>query len=287
MATKEELVKLCQGNWFDEDLKAIAEHKKISRDTFLFIFSLQHLVCSGKHPKGGESKTLRAAAWGLLDLNGNGWVSLAETGRFLEIHLINYYAGSNKQLGVDKDEAKRLYKHFYPCFIRAFNDAADYGNDSKKIKQKSDSTYKNQYTTSATADDYVEFKEFRLLLTYLCIYATIYSAFADIDGGGKGVDKTDDRRISFEEWAQNKKLLKGHPLKSLSISANQDPTKVFKRMDSDDKGMVLLSEFSMYIEDYEFGLKTRWGSLLNAGEPAPKSGAAKLGAKAEAAGKAE
>jgi hypothetical protein len=57
----------------------------------------------------------------------------------------------------------------------------------------------------------------------------------------------------------------------LSISANADPAKVFGAMDNDGKGMVLLAEFSKYIEDYEFALSTRWGKLLNAGEPVTAS----------------
>merc|ERR1712147_593760 len=187
--------------------------------------------------------------WQILDNNGNGLVSLAETGKFVQDHLKNFYtSGDNKHLGVPVDEAGALYKRYYPCFIRAFNDAADYG-PATKLKLQHE--YSN---TKTTGDDYVEFKEFRLLLTYLCIYASIFEAFGTCDGNGKG--------------------LCGHPLLSLSISANADPAAVFGAMDSDGKGKVLLGEFSKYIEDYEFSLCTRWGKLLNAGEPVVASAGA-------------
>ena len=134
--------------------------------------------------------------------------------------------------------------------------------------------------TKTTGDDYVQFREFRLLCTYLCVYAAIYEAFGNVDGGGKGIDATDDRRISKDEWTTNGNLLKGHPLLSLSISANGDPSMIFDAMDGDGKGKVLLAEFSTYIEDYEFSLKTRWGKLLNAGEPVADSAGGAVAAAA-------
>merc|ERR1712139_163344 len=110
--------------------------------------------------------------------------------------------------------------------------------------------------------------------------AAIYEAFGNVDGGGKGSDATDDRRISKDEWTSNGPTLKGHPLLSLSISANGDPGMIFDAMDGDGKGKVLLAEFSTYIEDYEFALSTRWGKLLNAGEPAAGSSGAAVAAAA-------
>lgn len=269
MAGKDELVMMAADNWYDSDLKSLAEDSHTSKDLFLFIYCFQDLCAKPKSVNGGHSKTLRTSAWRLLDFNGNKIVSLAETGKWVGERLINFYADKdNKGMGVGAEEAKLLYKRFYPCFIRAFLDAADFGAATKVTQKGGGKVYGN---TKTTGDDYVQFREFRLLCTYLCVYAAIFEAFGNVDGGGKGIDATDDRRISKDEWTANGKLLQGHPLLSLSVSANGNPSMIFDAMDGDGKGKVLLAEFSTYIEDYEFSLKTRWGKLLNAGEPAVAS----------------
>jgi len=267
--TKDEIAALVCQEWFDEGLKALACHKSSCKELFCFIYAFQALCSKINSPNGVASKLLRVNAWQILDNNGNKIVSLAETGKFIQDHLKNFYtSGENKHLGVTVDEAGALYKRFYPCFIRAFLDAADYGPASKVTQKGGGKSYSN---TKTDGDDYVQYKEFRLLTTYLCIYASIYEAFGSVDGNGKGFDTTDDRRVSKDEWATHCKGLTGHPLLSLSVSANADAGKVFDAMDADGKGMVLLAEFSKYIEDYEFALSTRWGKLLNAGEPVAAS----------------
>ena len=255
--------------WYDEELQALAEDSHTSKELFIFIYCFQSLCAKPKSTHGSVSKQLRVSAWQLLDFNGNKIVSLAETGKWVGERLINFFSeAENKGMNVGAEEAKLLYKRFYPCFIRAFLDAADFGAATKVTQKGGGKVYGN---TKTTGDDYVQFREFRLLCTYLCVYAAIYEAFGNVDGGGKGIDATDDRRISKDEWTTNGQLLKGHPLLSLSISANGDPSMIFDAMDGDGKGKVLLAEFSTYIEDYEFSLKTRWGKLLNAGEPAVAS----------------
>jgi len=273
-------VALTTGKWLDKDLCRLATNSKhSSKNLLLFIFSLQDLCASPSSPKGTTSKLLRSSAWQRLDFNNNGIVSLAETGKWIKERLINFYCGDadNKAFGLDDSEAELLYKYFYPCFIRAFLDAADYGAPTK-VTQKGGGKSYSATGTAATGDDYVQFKEFRLLCTYLCIYATIWEAFATLDGGGKGVDATDDRRVDTSEWASNSEALVGHPLRSLSLTANKENSAAFSAMDADGKGKVLLAEFSTYIEDYEFELGTRWGKLLNAGEPVKASAGAATGA---------
>lgn len=278
MASKEEIAMNLGGGWFDEDLQSLAEDSHTSKELFLFIYCFQSLCAKPKSQQGTVSKQLRVSAWQKLDFNGNKIVSLAETGKWVGERLINFYANKDLAIcGVGAEDAKLLYKRFYPCFIRAFLDAADFGAATKVTQKGGGKVYGN---TKTTGDDYVQFKEFRLLCTYLCIYAAIYEAFGNVDGGGKGIDATDDRRISKDEWTKNGKLLKGHPLLSLSISANGDPSIIFDAMDGDGKGKVLLAEFSTYIEDYEFSLKTRWGKLLNAGEPEAASAGAVAAASA-------
>jgi len=252
--------------WWHTGLRTIACHSSSSEHLFLFIFAFQEMCATKKSRSDGRGesvgKAARSANWKLLDNNGNKIVSLAETGKFIKDHLMNFYS-DKKNVGGQafKPDGEALYKHFYPCFIRAFLDAADYGPASK-VKGIT-----NRYATkTADGDDYLQFEEFRLLLNYLCIYATIYEAFANIDGGGKGVDATDDRRITLEEWQKNRALLEGHPLLSLSISAKGGDD-IFHKMDGDGKGKVLLAEFSTYVEDHEYYLNSDWGKLLNAGEP--------------------
>merc|ERR1712224_331569 len=254
---------MASGAWYDPDLFAIARHESSSAELYCFILSLQKLCASAKSPHGKASKELRRLSWQQLDKNNNGLVSLAETRRWIQEHLINFFnEGENKDVGIDKAGGVALYKRFYPCFIRAFLDAADYGEPTK-IKMSA-----KYSTTKTTGDDYVQFNEFRLLVTYLCLYATIWEAFARIDGEGNNAtaDETDDRRLAAAEWEKASKGMAGHPFRSLSLSGNADPTEVFSAMDLDGKGMVLLAEFSTYIEDYETALQTRWGKLLNAGE---------------------
>jgi len=269
---------MMQAKWYDEELQALAEDSHTSKELFIFIYCFQSLCAKPKSANGSVSKQLRVSAWQLLDFNGNKIVSLAETGKWVGERLINFFAeAENKGMGVGAEEAKLLYKRFYPCFIRAFLDAADFGAATKVTQKGGGKVYGN---TKTTGDDYVQFREFRLLCTYLCVYAAIYEAFGNVDGGGKGIDATDDRRISKDEWTTNGQLLKGHPLLSLSISANGDPSMIFDAMDGDGKGKVLLAEFSTYIEDYEFSLKTRWGKLLNAGEPVADSAGGAVAAAA-------
>jgi len=262
MTTKAELQAALASRWMDDGLAAIANHPKASADLLLFIFAFQHYCVHPKAPGGENSRKLRSSAWQIVDVNGNEIVSLAEVGKFIKEHLSYFYTNSeNKSLGVDVSEAERLYKLFYPCFIRAFLDAADYG--SKKKVTRADTAGKSYLCATIEGDDYVQFGEFRLFLTYLCIYATIWEAFGIIDGGKTDID---DRRISKAEWDANRRNLVGHPLDSLSVSAVINPDKVFAAMDSDGKGMVLLKEFSEYIEDFEYALGSRWGTLLNAHE---------------------
>jgi len=265
MATKESIHAALASKWLDPGLCTLANHESSLKDLYLFIYALQDLCVPPKEANGSTSAHLRNSAWQQLDINGNNLVSLAETGKWVLERVIGIYCPKEMAglTGMDKSSAELLYKHFYPCFIRAFLDAADYGAATKVTQKDGGKSYSNSKTTG---DDYVQYKEFRLLCTYLCIYATIWEAFGNLDGAGKGIDAADDRRISIDEWTGRAKTMIGHPLASLSISGSADPAKVFAAMDSDGKGKVLLSEFSTYIEDYEFALGTRWGTLLNAGE---------------------
>merc|ERR1719397_885842 len=164
-----------------------------------------------------------------------------------------------------QENSKLLYKRFYPCYIRAFLDAADIGKNGKV-----------RGTKTATKDDYVQRKEFRFLCTYLCIYALMYDAFSVVDGGGKDITKDDDRRISLAELTGACGKFKGHPLVGAKLlgmpSSYGNVYAIFKEMDGDGKGMVLLNEWCAWLEKKEVSNNTKLGKMLTKGE---EDGAAK------------
>merc|ERR1719371_77102 len=171
---------------------------------------------------------------------------------------------SKKSLGKKKvqaaqEEGTRLYKLFYPCYIRAFLDAADIGKNGKVGGTK-----------TATKDDYVQRHEFRFLCCYLCIYSLMYDAFSVVDGGGAEITKDDDRRISLAELKAACKKFSGHPLVGAAQLGMPDTygnaESVFMEMDADGKGMVLLNEWCAWLEKKEVENKTKLGSLLNKNE---------------------
>ena len=204
--------------------------------------------------KDAGGKVARVQGWMAIDPNGNGHVSLAEADGWLQKCLINFHAPN-------KDEAIRIWKCFRPSYIRAFNDAKDL---SKKAG-------------GAHGGDYVQKVEFRGLIAYFCLYAVMYDAFALIDGGGGDVDNKagDDRRMTLEEWKKGASTVAGHGFAGLKAAAEGDLDAVFKEMNSgrDDAGkdagkdnVVMLTEFTSFVEKKEVELGTAWGKLLNAGE---------------------
>ena len=62
------------------------------------------------------------------------------------------------------ERGRDLFNAFRPCYIKAFNDAKDYKNDTGEVLDG---------TKSSTADDFVSKGEFRLMCAYLCIYAAM------------------------------------------------------------------------------------------------------------------
>jgi Ca2+-binding EF-hand superfamily protein len=249
-------------------LSTIDEKNGVSDDCTTFI-SYFLSFC----PLNPQGKTLRKAAWRVIDVNGNGYVSLAETGKWikelLETQMVKEAEPASKgkggktgkqhassaQVKDAQDSSKLLYKRFYPCYIRAFLDAADIGKNGKVGGTK-----------TATKDDYVQRHEFRFLCCYLCIYALMYDAFSVVDGGGAEITKDDDRRISLAELKKAAGKFAGHPL--LGAAQLGMPEKygnvesVFMEMDADGKGMVLLSEWCAYLEKKEAENATKFGKLL-------------------------
>jgi len=229
--------------------------------------------------KGG--KKLRDEAWKVIDTNGNGYVSLAETGKWIKNLLTiqlaqeategdlhkggktNKSSGSSAGVKAAQDKALLMYKRFYPCYIRAFLDAADIGKNNGRVRG----------TKTATKDDYVQRMEFRFLCCYLCIYALMYDAFSIVDGGTADIQKItkdDDRRISITELKAAVTRFSGHPLVGCKLlgmpNAYGNTEAIFADMDADGKGMVLLSEWCAWLETKECENNTKLGKLLAKGE---------------------
>ena len=246
---------------------------------------LRFFECFEKYSHDNDSsKASRRMQWAALDSNGSGHVSLAETMRWIKSALY--------QMTKNRDDGERLYRLFYPSYIRAFTDAADAGVD-KKIKGMS----------KATEDDFIQKGEFRLLASYLCIYALMLDTFHVLDGSrvvssaptatsvfradkkaktpppkqaaGRGSSSapsiasiSGDRRLSQEEWNQRYSTLGATPFVSLNTIA-QSPElaqAAFGEMDADGKGAVLLAEYCQWLKAKEIAQETSFGRLLSVGD---------------------
>jgi hypothetical protein len=214
-----------------------------------------------------EAKALRRKEWSTIDCNGNGQVSLAELTRWIKTTLINVTQNG--------DEGERLYRHFYPCYIRSFLDAADAGVDRKIKGMKS------------TEDDFIQKGEFRLMASYLCIYSLMFETFTILDGSREAsqqappatvfrmaaqtapiTDIPGDRRITVEEWSRRCPTLGTTPFVGLNaiIENPEYAPLVFQEMDADGKGAVLLTEYCRWLKKKEIDFDTPFGRLLRVGD---------------------
>lgn len=118
-------------------------------------------------------------------------------------------------------------------------------------------------------DDYVTQREFRLLICYLSLYATMYELFALVDGGGEGVTEDDDSRISKAEWDAAVPALQAATAWApfVALQALKADGADFERIDANGGGFILLTELCEWIEEAEKAAKTPIGALLGVGEP--------------------
>lgn len=201
--------------------------------------------------KGKKAQAARKQSWMACDPNGNGLCSLAEVDGWIQKTLM---------LDLGEDGGKDLWRLYRPCYIRAFNDAKDLRAE-KDIKSTGD----------ATTDDYVTRGEFRVCCAYLCIYAAMFDCFNQVDGGSEGTTAEDDRRMSLEEWQAAFPKFEGSYgfaalAKIVDDSTEDTPESVFKEMDADGKGMVLLNEWCKFLEKAEIEAGTLAGRMLAAGD---------------------
>ena len=167
-----------------------------------------------------QAKKGRAAAWKIADPNGNGILSLAEADKWVLTALVAKHRPF---------KGRQLHKLYRPSYLLAF-DAA------KSLGQEGDGN-----------DDYVTKKEFRLFIAYLSLHADLLDAFAAIDGGGVGVTKKDDRRISRDEWIKGHHTVSTYDWVGLRKLTDAEAEAVFDKMDGNGGGFVLLKEWCDYL----------------------------------------
>ena len=113
--------------------------------------------------KTGDERDQRVALFRQFDPNGNGYLSLAEVDKGIR----------------DVLRIEELFD-IKPVIIRAFNAAKNFADNSASGSRQS---------------DYVQLKEFRMLLVYLLCYLRIWELFERADSGG-----STDRRLTRAEF---------------------------------------------------------------------------------------
>lgn len=147
--------------------------------------------------KDADARKRREQLFSQIDMNGNGYLSLAEVDK-----------GVRDILGLDA-----LF-NAKPVMMRAFQAAKNVGQPKSNL-----------------GADYVERKEFRLLLCYLRQYFEFKEMFDKLDTDS-------DHRIDYTEFLAGAKYLKNWGARI------GEPLKVFKSMDGNKGGKVLFDEFA-------------------------------------------
>ena len=197
--------------------------------------------------KGGDGSTLRKTGFSKADMNGSGMASLAEVENFISFAL--------QDSTDDEEEAKDLFKLFRGSYIVAFNLAKSLGKSSGKVLKGA---------TTATADDYISFPEFRMFCVYSTICAAMFDVFTMVDGGSVGVSSDDDSRISLDEFLGGWKSLGGLGFQALQgLSSDEAAKALFQSVDTNDGGFILFKEWANYIKKQEMKAKTHIGTLLS------------------------
>lgn len=152
-------------------------------------------------PTGRGSRAQRMELFNRLDVNGNGHLSLAE----IEKGLLQ-----GRELLNGHMELLRILK---PAIMRAYQAA------------------KGASHVGGVSDEYIERREFRLLLLYLVRFVSLLSLFRLIDTNG-------DKRIEKKEFKAALPILQPW---GVSVA---DPDSEFARIDENGGGYILFDEFA-------------------------------------------
>ena len=247
-----------ESNWRREDESS---WRRIPGPLATFLHSFD---CAEKDNE--EHARMRKVLFDRFDANHNGYISLAECGAGILITL----GGHCKSFGQGA-MASKVYHRFYKSYIWAFSDARD-GSDARGGAGKA----------GLDDDDYVTKSEFRLLLSYLRIYATWYEVFANlIDNStnelvAQGKVKRDtldekpietDNRIQREEWEKALPMTRAAgeswaPFINLRTASAAD----FDVIDKNRGGHISFPEFCEWLEAAEIEAGTPFGLDLGVGE---------------------
>lgn len=149
------------------------------------------------YQKTADQKQRRQEIWDEMDVNSNGYLSLAEID-----------SGVRDTLKSDAlFDAK-------PVIMRAFKAAKNYSNQD------------------GVGADYVEKKEFRVLLEYLYMYFELYHYF-------QSVDDDHDSNITLDEFLQALPLLKQWGI----TVPEEDAEETFGRIDANHGEKIRFEEF--------------------------------------------
>lgn len=180
-------------------------------------------------------KTRRDQLFNNFDVNGNGFLSLAEVDKGMR----------------DVLKLPELF-NAKPVMMRAFQASKNvHKRTTASIAAARHGGWRPGHTL--LGEDYVERSEFRILLEYLWRYFELFLMFEEIDGAD-GLD-VDDRRVSLSEFTASRELLLSWGLPS--PLASMDPSALFRSVDADGHGMILFSEFA------DWALKVSLGSSLD------------------------
>jgi len=215
-------------------------------------------------PFGAKANTkLRREAFSEADSNGTGYCSLAEMGKFVSSTLGKAYS--------DHQRSKKLFRLFRPIFRHAFNNAKCIRNSGNEVISGAQ---------TATGDDYISFAEFRMFTVYLRIYAAMYDIFVKIDGdvderGGR--NENDDSRIDVSEFVSAFHSMNGNDLKGIGdVTSDEEILSLFNRIDTNNGGFILFSEWSTFLKNAEIKADTVVGRLFSGNlKPLTRSGVKK------------
>ncbi len=175
------------------------------------------------YDRSDASVAQRKDLWKQMDMNGNGYASLAEVDKALR----------------DVFQIDEIF-NCKPLIMRAFNAAKGVGQG---IKPPGWENVEQRYRDRALNPvDYIEKNEFRVLIIYLHEYTALRQLFDSIDGDN-------DQRITFAEFEKAVPLLRqmGQEIPS--------PEATFKELDADRGGMILFQEFSDWALKKNVGAK--------------------------------
>lgn len=195
-----------------------------------------------------EGRRLRESAYKRADTNHSGSCSLSELNTYIRSELGASYGGSR---------ARVLFDEFRPVYLNAFRSAAALDGDGD--------------------DSAVRPSEFRLLHSYLTVYAAMVDAFVIIGITGaeeRNEDASIRRRHSqwqLTDFLAGYRKVRGHGFVELLILTDDElATDAFARMDLGNTGSVTLSSFCDHLKQAEISGETALGKLFRFPKRSPR-----------------